>query len=58
MKKKMFYPVLVLTLLLVFTQVAIAEMQSDNYRIPTSVFSGGGVPARANASDARPSPKG
>jgi len=45
MKKKMFYPVLVLPLLLVFTQVAIAEMQSDNYRIPTCVFSGGGMPA-------------
>ena len=44
MKKKMFYPVLTLVFLWVFSLAAHAEMQSPNYRIPTSVFSGGGAP--------------
>jgi len=44
MKKIIIYSVFAVSFLLVFTIVVPAEMQSDNYRITTSVFSGGGVP--------------
>ena len=44
MKKMVFYSVFAISLLLVFTIGAPAEMQSDNYRISTSVLSGGGTP--------------
>jgi len=42
--KKIFHSVLSLMFILVFSLAANAEMQSENYKIPTSVFSGGGVP--------------
>jgi len=41
MKKKMFYSVLAQVILLACVLTVIAEMQSENYKIPTSVFSGG-----------------
>jgi len=44
MKKKISYFVLAQIILLACVLTVIAEMQSDNYRIPTSVFSGGGAP--------------
>lgn len=45
MKKKILYSVLAQIILCCFVYTVLAEMQSDNYRIPTSVFSGGGAPA-------------
>ena len=61
MKKKICYPVLILTLLLSFALAANAEMQSPNYRIPTSVLSGSGAPTastnfQTNSTLGQPSP--
>ena len=44
MNKMVFYSVFAVSLLLLFTMGAPAEMQSDNYSISTSVISGGGTP--------------
>lgn len=44
MKKKIFYSVLAQIILICFVLTVIAEMQSSNYKIPTSVFSSGGTP--------------
>jgi hypothetical protein len=44
MKYKIFYPVLTIAILCVFSLAAHAEMQSSNYKISTSVFSNGGTP--------------
>ena len=38
-------PLLSIALLYIFSLVSHAEMESENYKIPTSVFSGGGMPA-------------
>ena len=43
MKTKMIYRFFTLALLLAFVPAAFAEMQSDNYRIPSSVLSSGGT---------------
>ena len=43
MKNKMFYPVLILALLLMFTPVALAAMSSINHSIESSVLSSGGT---------------
>ena len=45
MEKKIFYSFFVQIILLCFVLTAFAGMQSENYQIPTSVFSGGGAPA-------------
>jgi len=42
MKKKAFSLTIALALILVFSSAASSLMQSDNYRIPASVLSGGG----------------
>jgi len=61
MRKKIFYSVLAQIILLCFVWTAFAGMQSDNYRIPTSVFSGGGAPIgstnyQTNSTLGQPSP--
>ena len=42
MKKKAFSLTIALALILVFSLAAFSQIQSDNYRIPASVLSGGG----------------
>ena len=44
MQKRMIYLICIQTLILGFTLVAQAGMESENYRIPTSAISGGGAP--------------
>lgn len=43
MKKQIFYIIFTLTFILGSAIMSFAEMQSDNYRIPSSVFSGPGA---------------
>jgi len=61
MRKRRFSNILSIVIVLVFAQTAWDGMQSDNYRIPTSVFSGGGAPAgstnyQINSTLGQPSP--
>jgi hypothetical protein len=44
MKKKTLYIVIAFGVIFGFTQFAFTDMGSENYRIPTSVMSGGGAP--------------
>jgi hypothetical protein len=48
MKKKAFSSTIALTLILVFSLVAFSQMQSENYRITTSVISNGGGPTASD----------
>lgn len=43
MQKKILCTTLTLALVLGFAPVTLAEMQSENYHIPTSALSGGGI---------------
>ena len=52
MKKKTPYVVLAVACMMGFTVLALAEMQSTTYTIPTSVFSGGGGPMNATSYNA------
>lgn len=49
MKNKTFYLFLILSFVFCFAAGAVAEMRSDNYRIPTSVMSGGGAPMTSDS---------
>ena len=44
MKKKAYFLTIALALIMGIHLGAFAQMESDNYRIPTSVLSGGGAP--------------
>ena len=52
MKRKAFYVIVALCLILGLALVALAEMQSTNYAIPTSVLSGGGGPMGSTSFEA------
>ena len=49
MKNKTFYLFLILSFVSCFAVSAVAEMGSANYRIPTSVMSGGGTPMESTS---------
>jgi hypothetical protein len=49
MKNKTFYLFLILSFVFCFAVGAIAGMESENYRIPTSVMSGGGAPMSSDS---------
>lgn len=49
MKNKIFYLFLILSFVFCFTVGAVAEMGSENYRIPISVMSGGGAPMESTS---------
>jgi hypothetical protein len=61
MKRSSILMLMALALLLVLAHSTGAEMQSDNYRIPTAVFSGGGATVsstsyKTNSTLGQPSP--
>ncbi|MBE9580667.1 MAG: hypothetical protein IMF18_03505 [Proteobacteria bacterium] len=61
MKRNILHTVLIVGLISCFAVGAIAEMGSENYRIPTSVMSGGGEPMdsatyKTNSTVGQPSP--
>ena len=61
MQKNIMYTMLILTFIVGFAVGALAEMGSENYRIPTSVMSGGGMPMESasyqtNSTVGQPSP--
>jgi hypothetical protein len=61
MKKQIFCIIFTVILALDIMTLAFAGMQSENYSIPTSVFSGGGIPTastnyQADSTLAQPSP--
>ena len=61
MKNRTFYLFLILSFVFCFAVGAVAEMGSENYRISTSVMSGGGMPMESasyqtNSTVGQPSP--